>query len=283
LAKNANGASGRQPPTPNISTTLFRFNCSENSSFRVPDDLAERDQWVVWKREILNGRQTKVPYNPKGHRASSTDPSDWSAYQGAVAARELLNCDGIGFVFHESDPFVGIDLDDCLHDTTGEPQPCVRPMLERFGDTYMEVSPSGLGVKIFCRGKLPADGVGKTELEDGCAIEMYDRARYFTVTGNVFRNAPLQIEDHAADVISLFEALRGRGAARYNIPAQGKIRYGTQHLTLVSIAGTLRRRHICDEAIEACLQAVNRYQCERPGPDANISRIVRSSQRWGCT
>ncbi len=28
----------------------------------VPDDLVERDQWVLWRRETSNGRETKVPY-----------------------------------------------------------------------------------------------------------------------------------------------------------------------------------------------------------------------------
>jgi hypothetical protein len=49
---------------------------------------------------------------------------------------------------------------------------------------------------------------------------------------------------------------------------------------LVSIAGTLRARRLCEEAIEACLQIVNAKQCERPGTPENIRRIVRSSRHW---
>lgn len=166
---------------------------------KIPADLTELDQWVLWKRE----RVTKVPYRIDGRRASTTNPADWSEYE-LVALRFQVEPQyaGIGFVFHESDPFVGIDLDDALEDTTGNPKACIRSMVERFGDTYVEVSPSGLGLKIWCRGKLPA-AIGGVVLEDGCSIEMYDRARYFTVTGNAFRNAPLTVEDHAADVITL--------------------------------------------------------------------------------
>jgi hypothetical protein len=61
----------------------------------------------------------------------------------------------------------------------------------------------------------------------------------------------------------------------------GQIPHGQQHNTLVSLCGTLRARGICDEAIESCLQIVNRQQCERPGPPENISGIVKSSRRWG--
>ena len=60
----------------------------------------------------------------------------------------------------------------------------------------------------------------------------------------------------------------------------GRIPYGKQHSTLVSIAGTLRARRVCEEAIEACLQLINEKQCERPGPPAEDRRIVQSSRRW---
>jgi hypothetical protein len=51
----------------------------------------------------------------------------------------------------------------------------------------------------------------------------------------------------------------------------GRIPYGRRHNTLVSLAGTLRARNVCDEAIEACLQIVNERQYERPGPRTHIS------------
>jgi len=50
----------------------------------VPDDLSERDQWVVWRREASNGRETKVPYSAAGHRARSTNPQDWTSFQKAI-------------------------------------------------------------------------------------------------------------------------------------------------------------------------------------------------------
>ena len=70
------------------------------------------------------------------------------------------------------------------------------------------------------------------------------------------------------------------------IPAQRATSYQIrkvfeqQHSMLVSVCGTLRARGVFEEAIEACLQIMNEKQCERPGPRANILRIVSSSQRW---
>jgi primase-polymerase (primpol)-like protein len=243
-------------------------------AFGVPDSLAEIDQWLLWRRE----RGTKVPYMPSGKRASSTDPATWCTYLEALEAwrKRTQYWAGIGFVFHEADPFIGIDLDDSL-DAQGNVKPWARGIVERFADTYTEISPSGCGLKIWARGAIPAN-LGKAPIGDG-GIEMYDHARYFAVTGRAFRGAPLEVEDHAADVTALYAHLT-RGKQQYRIGDGGRIRHGTQHLSLVSIAGTLRRRGVCEEAIEACLQAINRYQCERPGPPANISRIVRSTQGW---
>jgi hypothetical protein len=183
-------------------------------------------------------------------------------------------------VFSSDDPFCGIDLDDAL-DTEGGVKPWAIGIVERFGDTYMEVSPSGTGIKIWARGALPANLPG-VKVGDG-QIEMYDHARYFTVTGRIFRKAPLELEDHSADVRALYAHLTQRKAHRLILQplSGGRIPYGQQHNTLVSIAGTLRARRICDEAIEACLQVINARQCEKPGPPGHIARIVRSSRKWG--
>jgi hypothetical protein len=170
-------------------------------------------------------------------------------------------------------------LDDCLN-SEGDLKAWARGVVERFSDTYTEISPSGLGLKIWARGELPANVAG-VQFGDG-QIEIYDHARYFTVTGRAFRGAPLQVEDHSSDLQLLYERLAGGRKTWPLQPLQGgRIPHGQQHSTLVSIAGTLRARRVCDEAIEACLQAINQFQCERPGPRENISRIVRGTRKWG--
>jgi hypothetical protein len=256
------------------------------SAILVPDDLSERDQWVLWRHESRNATATKVPYqaNPSARRtrASSTDARTWASFEEAV---ELWRTEpnwyaGLGFVFAADDPFCGIDLDDCL-DPQGNVKPWARRIIERFGDTYMETSPSGSGLKIWARGSTPSNLPG-VRVGDG-QIEIYDHARYFTVTGRAFRGAPLQIEDHAADLQALHACLTQGKRRDWKLQplSGGRIPYGQQHNTLVSIAGTLRARRVCDEAIEACLQTINARQCERPGSPECISQIVQSSRRWG--
>jgi hypothetical protein len=248
---------------------------------RVPDDLTERNQWVLWRYETRNGKSTKVPYQVCGRCADSTNSRTWGPFDEAVSTwcRNRQRYAGIGFVFAKEDPFTGLDLDDAL-DEQGDLKAWARGIVERFGDTYMEISPSGQGIKIWARGSLPTNLPG-VPVGDG-AIELYDHARYFAVTGRAFRGAPLEIEDHAPDLLMLYERLT---AGRKGWPLQplpgGQIPHGRQHNTLVSVCGTLRARGICEEAIEACLQIINAKQCERPGPSEHVSRIVRSSRRWG--
>ncbi len=115
----------------------------------IPDDLRERDQWVLWRYESRSGATAKVPNQPGKLRASSTDPRSWSSL--AAVERELL-CnpgwyEGPGFVFSASDPFCGIDLDDCL-DAAGNVKVWAQGIVGQLTDSYTEVSPSGTGLKI---------------------------------------------------------------------------------------------------------------------------------------
>src|SRR5690349_895111 len=129
--------------------------------FRVPDDLVERDQWVLWRYEGRNGKPTKVPYQATGKPADSTNPRTWAGFEDGLDAwsRHPGRYFGLGFVFSREDLFAGIDLDDSL-DEQGEVKAWARGIVERFSDTYMEISPSCQGLKIWLSGSLPANVPG---------------------------------------------------------------------------------------------------------------------------
>lgn len=251
------------------------------AAITVPDDLAEYDSWVVWRYETRDGKPTKVPYQVSGRRADSTDPGTWTTYENALAAFEQQpeRFAGIGFVFSAADPFAGVDLDNCINDA-GSLAPWASRIVERFADTHIEVSPSGQGLKIFCRGSLPRN-VAKVPVGDG-GIELYDHKRFFTVTGNIFGNGPMEIEDHSSDLLVLFENLQPSRKTWAIQPApSGKIPMGKRHDFLVSLCGTLRVRGVCEEAILACLEAVNRFQCEAPHDREHVAKIITTSRAWG--
>jgi|GEM_PF-6189333 len=160
----------------------------------VPNELKQLRQWVCWRYDSRGGdKPTKVPTTIGGYDASSTNPRDWYSFEEVVVhAHEF---DGIGFVFSKDDPYCGIDLDDCLED--GKAKHWAAPIAAKFAATYGEISPSGNGVKYICKATNPLSRGRKVTCGDG-AIELYERGRFFTVTGNVVGGSA--VEDLQAEV-----------------------------------------------------------------------------------
>jgi putative DNA primase/helicase len=146
----------------------------------IPGQLTERPQWVCWRLETRDGKPTKVPYTPgTERRASSTDLMTWSTFDQALAAYKAGEppYDGIGFVFCNADPFVGVDLDDCFDTESGEVSRWAQKIINRVQEGYVEISPSGNGIHIIVEGTVRDGGMRKGK------VEMYGRGRFFTITG----------------------------------------------------------------------------------------------------
>ncbi|GAB7120077.1 phage NrS-1 polymerase family protein [Natrinema pallidum] len=153
----------------------------------LPASLREREQWVCWKEEERDGKQTKIPVTPGiGAFASSTDPDTWDSFETALEYVETGNADGVGFVFTDDDPIVGVDLDDCRDPETGDVDDAALDIIERL-DSYTEISPSGTGYHVLITGELP-EGRNRRG-----SFELYDTARFFTVTGNHVEETPAHV------------------------------------------------------------------------------------------
>ena len=159
---------------------------------QIPAELKQRDQWVVWRLEERDGKQTKPPRTPRtGKLADSTDPRTWGTFDEAVQAHQCNGSAGIGFVFSPDDPYAGVDLDRCV-DADGVLTETAQWLVTHL-DSYAELSPSGRGVHIMLRGELPARG-NRRKLNE-IHVEFYDHGRYFTFTGHRLADAPATIED----------------------------------------------------------------------------------------
>jgi hypothetical protein len=174
----------------------------------VPQELKDLPNWVGWKLETRDGKPTKVPYSRPGVRAASTNPQDWVNFNDVcniISSKEK----GIGFVF-DGNGIVGIDLDHCfnLDGTIKHKFANVLSTLK----SYTEISPSGNGLHIFIKCEEhpyywkdePTDehpegmehfGRKKNDLE------IYSKARYFTITGMKWNGCPLKIIEYTADVV----------------------------------------------------------------------------------
>lgn len=134
------------------------------------------NQWVCWQGEA------KIPKSPlTGQNAKSNDKNTWSSFDDAVKACDKFGFDGLGFMF--APPYFGVDLDHCIDNVD---------FVDEFVETlqsYTEISRSGNGIHIICKGKLPEGSRRKG------GVEMYSEGRYFICTGNVYNQKYTQIKD----------------------------------------------------------------------------------------
>jgi hypothetical protein len=144
-----------------------------------PSELRALTQWVAFKLEPRPGqpKPAKVPYKSPDQRAKTTDPADWLTHELAVVLASEPGFAGVGFVFSDKDGYAGIDLDGVRDKDTGVITDEAWQIVRQFA-SYTELSPSGTGLHIIVRGSITAAAKRN-------GVEVYDRSRYFTVTGLV--------------------------------------------------------------------------------------------------
>ncbi|MBX9656391.1 hypothetical protein K2Y11_22475 [bacterium] len=185
----------------------------------IPAELRRLHRWVVWRYATRNGKSTKIPCcasNPK-KPASTTDHDTWASFEEAYATYLVHDdVEGIGFVFAAFDGLVGIDLDNCRDPETGEIKPWAQRIITTLA-SYAEISPSLTGVKGFARGNLQpgvrhrmvlgTDGrpAPKGSSGDG-EIEVYNNARFFTITSQRLDEASASIEDRQEELDAILLA-----------------------------------------------------------------------------
>jgi len=186
----------------------------------IPMELKRIPRWVLWRYvevgEDGNKRWSKLPTQANGLSASSTNSTTWADFLAVQHAYEE-NPDrfaGVGFVFSGEDNLIGIDLDDCFDSTT---QSFTNAALQQLAESitgYMEVSPSGTGVKIFTRAQLAA-----AHVDHSIGLEIYPQGRYFTVTGQHLSGAlPSEEQDISAIVPERSAHLSGDAFEDYAPP-----------------------------------------------------------------
>lgn len=98
-------------------------------------ELSPHRHWLVYKKESVTkgknkGRITKVPYQPNGYKARSTDPNSWTTYDNAQEEAEAGKFDGIGYALTATQRYVCIDLDHCVDSETWAIDPWALDILD---------------------------------------------------------------------------------------------------------------------------------------------------------
>lgn len=176
----------------------------ENQYSRIPLEIKKVRRWVGYKIEIRDDKKTKIPYNAiNGAKARSNDPDTWTSFDVACFGCVKYGFNGIGFML--GDGYFGVDLDN-HEDASGQKAMTREEFLEYASDfintlqSYTEYSPSGEGIHIICKGSLPE---GANKRRNGVPVEMYDRGRFFTMTGNVISALP--INERTGEIAILWE------------------------------------------------------------------------------
>lgn len=259
----------------------------------IPPELIRIPRWVLWRYEMRSGRWTKVPVQPDGSPASSTDAATWAPFGFVETAFTSGGgfYDGVGTVLN-GDGLIGFDFDHCVGGGR-----IVDPKIENYVhqlDSYTEVSPSGTGLRVFLFAKLPPDG------RKAGGIECYETGRYLTVTGCHYPHSPRTIYHHQdavaavhasvfAERIAMREAAENRPIVKTPVSLADsellerarKAKNGADFIALYGRGGWKGRYPSQSEADLALCTSLA-FWC---GPDPNrIDRLFRSSalmrEKW---
>ncbi len=183
----------------------FKLPVAQN----IPQELKDLEQWVLWGYHLrgTEGKLTKVPYQIRewdagDRKAETNNPKTWGNFEDAYNI--LLNeetrgkYDGLGFVFSESDNYVGIDIDH-VYDT--ETETLNLEALEEVHklSSYAEYSPSKTGAHVIVKGTKPAERCRSNNWE------MYQAGRYFTFTGERIEGTQDEINESPIALKSLYD------------------------------------------------------------------------------
>lgn len=163
-----------------------------NNYENIPKELKDLKQWGCFHKKWVPERNkyTKIPINPfTGGAGKSNDQSTWSDFDTALRAIEKIDrADGLAFYF--ANGYTGLDIDHINEELEAykhgdhENDNLVEAIRKLTKNTYLEVSLSGEGLHAIFKGKIPGKRRRKGQ------FEMYEKGRFFALTGNTFSKDP---------------------------------------------------------------------------------------------
>jgi hypothetical protein len=184
------------------------------------DAVKKQRRFVCWNREVVKGKETKVPYMPSGCHAKSNGPATWSTYAECEAATGF---DGIGIVLGRVDgvPVTGVDFDECCDAFEGHFTPESRKTIIAL-DSYSEYSPNGYGAHVLCLADFPEEyrGVNTGKKGDSIVrpgpdfkqIEIKGSGFYFTLSGRHLSKTPADLMPRQEQINALCKHVAGMQA-----------------------------------------------------------------------
>ena len=174
----------------------------------IPLELQRHDRWVLWQSQPRGNKLAKVPMRANKQRAAVNNSDHWSDFGSAWDAYKSGGFSGLGFCL-AGDGLVFVD-----YDSTGdrlEPSD-LNDFLVR---GWTERSPSGQGLHTVVIARKPVvECRFKPQNSKIKEVEVYDRDRYFTVTGHTVGDCS-ELWDNQVDIDRLCRNFPQGHRARY--------------------------------------------------------------------
>ena len=255
----------------------------------IPNELRELQRWVC-----ANADSKRPMRCFEGKAASVSKPGTWGDFDEAKSAVEQGIYEYAGFVF-DGDGLVGIDIDRAFGDDglpTDEALAAVKAC-----KSYTELSKSGNGFHIICKGEIPFKGRNNRK-----GWEIYREARYFVLTGRTVLYTGIAeaqegiqfiLDEHFADAeTETGEGVRRRRekiwkpewavdepSGRISLSYE-RIDRGSRHLALVSYCGYLHNCGAHKSTVLRAALAANAQYMRPPVPEDEVRQVVDSVTRY---
>src|SRR5271167_185063 len=236
------------------------------------DPLKQRMKiWACWSPP------SKQPLQQDGTPAKSNNSDTWSTHAECQNACDLHESWGLSCMITE--PYVGVDLDDCI--TDGVISPWARAIIDA-AQTYTEISPSGTGLHLW---HYRATGGLTPKNTKTKSVEIYFNGKFLTYTGDQVPGTPDKFSEYNPRIYSAAIAgvpgIPGVPAALAVSKPKTKLadvsQYSGRNEHLTSVAGLLRELHLEPDEIEQnLLNITSRLHLGNPLPAHEISTIARS-------
>lgn len=152
----------------------------------IPLLMVAEDKWVNWKAGLLDadGKFAKYPIHPlNDYKIDAHNKANQTSFNKALSNGSQPHVSGIGYVLDGSSIttdaggaplyLAGVDIDFKANLSPAD----VDDVWRTLGCPYIETSPSGRGVRIFCLTKKPIPNKNQN------GYEVYSSKRFLTVTG----------------------------------------------------------------------------------------------------
>ena len=250
----------------------------------IPEELRVLQRWVCANAD------SKRPMACFEDRAASVSkPGTWGDFDEARSAVEQGIYEYAGFVF-DDDGYIGIDIDHAFGEDglpTDEALAAVRACR-----SYTELSKSGSGFHIICKGSLPFKG-----RNNRAGWEIYREARFFVLTGRTVMFSEIAeaqegiefvLREHFAGTSVEAEHRQGGEVIwkpEWSVGSTLRCEYPTvmdgqgRHISLVSYCGQAKSWLAAPETVGRLALAANASRISPPLPETEVLRVAASCTR----